>query len=156
MWDYNDKVREHFLNPRNVGELEDPDGVGTVGNPVCGDMMEISIRVEHDRIVDIRFRTFGCASAIATTSMLTEVVKGMTLEEAEKVTWDDVIKNLDGLPAVKVHCSLLAVDGLKDALYKYYRSVGVDREDLRPKTHAEEEHHDIVKDEEVCQDDPLV
>ena len=136
--EYSKKVLEHFKNPRNVGEMEDADAVGTVGNPVCGDMMELSLKVEGDRIVDIKFRTFGCASAIATTSMLTEIVKGMTLKEAEELTWDDVVSGLDGLPPVKVHCSLLAIDGLKKALYEYFRSRGIDRPDLKP----DEDEHD--------------
>lgn len=149
--EYSKKVLEHFKNPRNVGEMEDADAVGTVGNPVCGDMMELSFKVEDDRIVDIKFRTFGCASAIATTSMLTEMVKGMTLEEAEKLTWNDVVGGLEGLPPVKVHCSLLAVDGLKKALYEYYRSKGIEREDLKP----EEEDHDH-EDGESKECGPLV
>ncbi len=136
--EYSKTVLEHFKNPRNVGEMEDADAVGTVGNPVCGDMMELSLKVEDDRIVDIKFRTFGCASAIATTSMLTEIVKGMTLKEAEELKWDDVVSGLDGLPPVKVHCSLLAVDGLKKALYEYYKRKGIDRQDLKP----DEDDHD--------------
>ena len=151
--EYNEMVLEHFKNPRNAGTLEGADAIGQVGNPVCGDMMEISINVKDDRIEDIRFRTFGCASAIATTSMLTEVVKGMRLEDAEKVTWDDVMKSLGGLPKIKVHCSLLAVDGLKAALYYYYKKVGVDRPDLKPKEEDEDHHHDV---EVNIQDSPLV
>ena len=139
--EYSDLVIEHFKNPRNVGTIEHADSIGTVGNPVCGDMMEISLKVEDDHIVDIRFRTFGCASAIATTSMLTEIVKGMTLEEAEKVTWDDVAKSLDGLPPIKMHCSMLAVDGLRLALYKYYKEHGIDKPQLIPKTEAHDDHH---------------
>lgn len=138
--EYSKKVIEHFKNPRNVGTMEDADAVGTVGNPVCGDMMELSIKVDDDHIEDIKFRTFGCASAIATTSMLTEMVKGKTLEEAEKLTWDDVVEGLEGLPPVKVHCSLLAVDGLKKALYQYYLSKGIDRPDLKPDDEGGHEH----------------
>ncbi len=137
--EYSKKVLEHFMNPRNVGEMKDADAVGTVGNPVCGDMMELSIKVEDGRITDIKFRTFGCASAIATTSMLTEMVKGKTLAEAEELKWDDVVAGLDGLPPVKVHCSLLAVDGLKVALYNYYKKKGIDRPDLAP---VEDHDHD--------------
>ncbi|HHD16136.1 MAG TPA: iron-sulfur cluster assembly scaffold protein [Euryarchaeota archaeon] len=144
--EYSKTVLEHFRNPRNVGELEDADAVGTVGNPVCGDMMELSIRVEDNRITDIKFRTFGCASAIATTSMLTEMVKGKTLEEAEKLSWDDVVGGLEGLPPVKVHCSLLAVDGLKKALYEYYKSRGIIREDLNIKGESEHEEEEAVKE----------
>ena len=139
--EYSKKVLEHFKNPRNVGEIEDADAVGKVGNPVCGDMMELSIKVEEDRIEDIKFRTFGCASAIATTSMLTELVKGMDLEDAENVKWADVVEGLEGLPPVKVHCSLLAVEALKAALYEYYRKKGIEREDLKPHEEDEDEHH---------------
>jgi nitrogen fixation NifU-like protein len=139
--EYSKKVLEHFKNPRNVGELEEPDAVGTVGNPVCGDMMELSLKVEDHRIEDIKFRTFGCASAIATTSMLTELVKGMDLDDAENVEWADVVGGLEGLPPVKVHCSLLAVDALKAALYNYYKSQGIDRPDLKPKEEEEEDEH---------------
>lgn len=130
---------EHFTNPRNVGTIDDADGVGTVGNPVCGDMMEISLKIEDGTIEDIKFRTFGCASAIATTSMLTEIIKGKTLEEAEKVSWDDVVRSLEGLPPVKVHCSHLAIDGLKKALYEYYKKRHIYRPDLIPK--EDEDHH---------------
>jgi nitrogen fixation NifU-like protein len=150
--EYSKKVLEHFKNPRNVGEMEDADAVGTVGNPVCGDMMELSIKVEDDRIIDIKFRTFGCASAIATTSMLTEIVKGMPLKEAEELSWDDVVSGLEGLPPVKVHCSLLAVDGLKKALYEYYKGQGIEREDLKP----DEEDHDHDHEGESKECGPLV
>ncbi|MFW3146394.1 MAG: iron-sulfur cluster assembly scaffold protein [Thermoplasmatota archaeon] len=139
--EYSKTVLEHFKNPRNVGELEDPDGKGTVGNPVCGDMMELTLKVVDGKIEDIKFRTFGCASAIATTSMLTELVKGMDIKEAENVKWADVVKGLEGLPPVKVHCSLLAVDALKAALYDYYRSQGIERPELKPKDEEEDEHH---------------
>jgi nitrogen fixation NifU-like protein len=137
--EYSKKVLEHFTNPRNVGVIDDADGVGSVGNPVCGDMMEISIKVAEGRISDIKFRTFGCASAIATTSMLTEIVKGKTLEEAERISWDDVVSSLEGLPPIKVHCSHLAIDGLRNALFQYYRKHNIDRPDLAPK--EEEGHH---------------
>ncbi len=139
--EYSKVVLEHFKNPRNVGEMDDADGVGTVGNPVCGDMMELSIKVADNKIEDIKFRTFGCASAIATTSMLTEIVKGMSLEDAENVKWADVVKGLESLPPVKVHCSLLAVDALKAALYEFYKSKGIEREDLKPKEEEEDDHH---------------
>ncbi|MBN1390627.1 MAG: iron-sulfur cluster assembly scaffold protein [Candidatus Thermoplasmatota archaeon] len=139
--EYTKKVLEHFKNPRNVGEMEDADAIGTVGNPVCGDMMELSIKVEGDKIEDIKFRTFGCASAIATTSMLTELVKGMDLKDAENIKWADVVKGLEGLPPVKVHCSLLAVEALKAALYEYYRKKGINRTDLKPRDDEGDEHH---------------
>jgi nitrogen fixation NifU-like protein len=113
---YSEKVMEHFKNPRNVGTLENADGIGEVGNPVCGDLMTIYIKVEGDRIVDIRFKTFGCAAAIATSSMVTELAKGKTLEEAEKIGRGDVAGALDGLPPIKMHCSNLAADALRAAI----------------------------------------
>jgi nitrogen fixation NifU-like protein len=119
---YSDKTLEHFRNPRNVGTLEGDDvAVGRVGNPVCGDLMEMYIRVRDDRIEDIRFQTFGCGSAVATSSMTTELVKGMTLDEALAVTRRDVADALDGLPPIKMHCSNLAADALHDAI-KNWRS----------------------------------
>lgn len=116
---YSEKVLEHFRNPRNVGELENPDGVGVEGNPVCGDLMEIHIRVEDDRITDIKFKTFGCGSAIATSSMVTELAKGKTLDEALEITRQDVADELDGLPKQKMHCSNLAADALHKAIEDY-------------------------------------
>jgi nitrogen fixation NifU-like protein len=116
---YSEKVLEHFRNPRNVGELENPDGVGIEGNPVCGDLMEIHIQVEDDRITDIKFKTFGCGSAIATSSMVTELAKGKTLDEALKITRQDVADELDGLPKQKMHCSNLAADALHKAIEDY-------------------------------------
>jgi len=114
---YTEKTLDHFRNPRNVGTLEGPDvAVGKVGNPVCGDLMYMYIRVRDDRIVDIRFQTFGCGSAVATSSMTTELVKGMTLDEAMKVTRNDVADALEGLPPIKMHCSNLAADALHDAI----------------------------------------
>ncbi len=116
---YSEKVLEHYQNPRNLGEIEDADGVGMVGNPVCGDMMKITIKVRDDRIEDVRFKTFGCGAAIATTSMVTELVKGRTLGEALQVTNQDVVEALDGLPPIKVHCSLLAEEAIKAAIEDY-------------------------------------
>ena len=116
---YSDKVLEHFKNPRNVGELENPDGVGLEGNPVCGDLMEIQIKVEDNRITDIRFKTFGCGSAIATSSMVTELAKGKTLDEALSISRQDVADELDGLPKQKMHCSNLAADALHKAIEDY-------------------------------------
>ncbi|RLF41687.1 MAG: Fe-S cluster assembly scaffold protein NifU, partial [Thermoplasmata archaeon] len=113
------KVMEHFLNPRNMGKIDDPDGVGVAGNPVCGDTMTIYIKVKNNRIVDIKFQTFGCAAAIATSSMITELAKGKTIEEAEKITRDDVADALEGLPPIKMHCSNLAADALKAAIEDY-------------------------------------
>jgi len=116
---YSEKVLDHFRNPRNVGELENPDGVGVEGNPVCGDLMEIHIKVEDDRITDIRFKTFGCGSAIATSSMVTELAKGKTLDEAFEITRQTVADELDGLPKQKMHCSNLAADALHKAIEDY-------------------------------------
>ncbi len=117
---YSEKVLDHFRNPRNVGVLEGDDvAVGRVGNPVCGDLMEVFIRVKDGRIVDAKFRTFGCGSAIATSSMTTELVKGMTLDEAMKITREDVADELEGLPPIKMHCSNLAADALHEAIKNY-------------------------------------
>lgn len=116
---YSDKVMDHFFNPRNVGEIEDADGIGRVGNPTCGDIMAMYIKVENDRIADIKFKTFGCGAAIATSSMVTELVKGKTLEEARQISNRTVADALDGLPPQKMHCSNLAADALKNALEDY-------------------------------------
>jgi len=116
---YSKKVMEHFRNPRNVGEIENPDGVGRVGNPVCGDVMEIYIKVKDDKIVDAKFKTFGCGAAIATSSMVTEMVKGKKIEEALKISNKAVAQALGGLPPVKMHCSVLAEDTLKAAIEDY-------------------------------------
>ncbi|HEX3010486.1 MAG TPA: Fe-S cluster assembly scaffold protein NifU, partial [Syntrophomonadaceae bacterium] len=113
---YSEKVMEHFMNPRNVGKIDIPSGVGEVGNPVCGDIMHIEIKVEGNIIQDVKFKTFGCAAAIATSSMVTEMVKGKTLEEAERITNQAVAEALDGLPPVKMHCSNLAADALHEAI----------------------------------------
>lgn len=121
---YTSKVMDHFMNPRNVGELEQADGIGEVGNPVCGDIMHIEIKVNDNKIEDIKFKTFGCAAAIATSSMVTELVKGKTLEEAEQVTNRLVAEALDGLPPQKMHCSNLAADALHQAIQNYYRKAG--------------------------------
>ncbi|HHY45350.1 MAG TPA: Fe-S cluster assembly scaffold protein NifU [Firmicutes bacterium] len=118
---YNDKVMDHFFNPRNVGEMENPDGVGQVGNPICGDVMRVQIRVKDNRIEDVKFKTFGCGAAIATSSMVTELVKGLTLDEAMEVSNKTVAEALGGLPPQKMHCSNLAADALHEAI-KDYRS----------------------------------
>ena len=119
---YSEKVMDHFANPRNSGEMENPDGVGTVGNPICGDLMTIYIKVKDDVIDDISFQTFGCGAAIATSSMITEIAIGKTLEEALKISRNDVAEELDGLPPVKMHCSNLAADALKAAIDNYYEN----------------------------------
>ncbi|MCK4435710.1 Fe-S cluster assembly scaffold protein NifU [Candidatus Bathyarchaeota archaeon] len=116
---YSEKVMEHFRNPRNVGEIPDADGVGTVGNPVCGDVMAIYIKVKDNHINDIKFKTFGCGAAIATSSMITELAKGKSLDEALKITRNDVADKLDGLPSIKMHCSNLAADALHEAVKDY-------------------------------------
>lgn len=117
---YNEKVLETFKNPKNVGEIENPDGIGTVGNASCGDIMQISLKIENDIIVDAKFKTFGCAAAIATSSTATEMIKGMTVEEALKVTNKKVVETLGGLPAQKLHCSVLAEEAIKKAIEDYY------------------------------------
>ena len=116
---YNEKVMEVFKNPKNVGEIENPDGIGTVGNATCGDIMQISLKIKNDIIVDAKFKTFGCAAAIATSSTATEMVKGMTVDEALKVTNKIVIEKLGGLPAQKIHCSVLAEEAIKKAIEDY-------------------------------------
>jgi len=119
---YSEKVLDHFRNPRNVGTLEGIDvAVGRVGNPVCGDLMEFYVKIKDDRIEDIKFKTFGCGSAIATASMITELAKGKTIEQALKITRQDVADELDGLPPIKMHCSNLAADALKDAIKNYQK-----------------------------------
>ena len=116
---YSDKVMEHFKNPRNVGEIENPDGIGHVGNPVCGDIMELYIKVNNNTIVDAKFKTFGCGAAIATSSMVTEMVKGKSIEEALEISNRAVAEALDGLPPIKMHCSALAEEALKSAINDY-------------------------------------
>ncbi len=118
---YSEKVIEHFTNPHNVGEIKNPDGVGNVGSSVCGDLMRLYIKVKDNTIVDARFKTFGCGAAIASSSMLTDLVKGKSIEEALKVTNKIVVKALDGLPPKKMHCSVLAEDALKAAINDYWK-----------------------------------
>jgi nitrogen fixation NifU-like protein len=123
---YSEKVMEHFRNPHNMGEIPDADGVGTVGNPVCGDLMTIYIKVKDNKIEDIKFKTFGCGAAIATSSMITELARGKTLEEAMKISRGDVAENLGGLPPIKMHCSNLAADGLHAAIQDYLKKKGAE------------------------------
>ena len=117
--EYSQKVMEHFMDPHNMGDMPDADGVGTVGNPVCGDVMKIYLKIEDNRIVDARFKTFGCGAAIATSSMVTDLVKGKTIEEALAVTDKAVAEALDGLPPIKMHCSVLAEEGVRTAIEDY-------------------------------------
>jgi len=121
---YTEKVMDLFMSPKNVGRIEDADGIGEVGNPVCGDVMKIYLKIKDDRIADVKFETFGCAAAIATSSMVTEMVKGKTLDEALKVTNKDVAEALGGLPPQKLHCSLLAEEGIKAAIEDYLSKKG--------------------------------
>ena len=116
---YSKKVMDHFMNPRNVGEIDNPDGYGKVGNPVCGDLMEMFIKVKDDVITNMKFKTFGCGSAIATSSIVTELAMGMNVDEAMKLTRNDVASELDGLPPQKMHCSNLAADALHEAIKDY-------------------------------------
>lgn len=125
---YTEKVLDHFRNPRNMGKIENPDGIGKVGNPVCGDVMCIYIKVENDVIVDCKFETFGCVAAIATSSILTELAKGKTLDSALKISNKDVAEKLGGLPTTKMHCSLLAEDGLRSAINDYRKKSSPDKE----------------------------
>jgi nitrogen fixation NifU-like protein len=117
--EYSDKVMEHFRNPKNIGKIENPDGIGKVGNPTCGDIMELQIKVKNNKIEDIKFQTFGCAAAIASSSMITQLVKGKTLEEAKRLEYKDVIDELKGLPKIKIHCSSMAIQALKKAIEDY-------------------------------------
>jgi nitrogen fixation NifU-like protein len=119
--DYSDKVLDHYENPRNVGEIKDADAASTVGNPACGDLMKMTFKIQDGRIVDVKFKTFGCGAAIATSSMATELIKGKTIEEAENLTNEAVAEALGGLPPVKMHCSVLAADAVRAALEDYYK-----------------------------------
>ncbi|MDD4297519.1 MAG: Fe-S cluster assembly scaffold protein NifU, partial [Ruminiclostridium sp.] len=123
---YSEKVMDHFSNPRNVGEIENADGVGQVGNPKCGDIMKVYLKIENDVIVDVKFKTFGCGAAVATSSMATELIKGKTLEEASKITNKAVLEALDGLPPAKIHCSVLAEEAVAAAIDDYRRKQGHD------------------------------
>lgn len=126
---YSDKVIDHYTNPRNVGKIDDASGIGEVGNPVCGDIMKMFIKVENNIITDVKFKTFGCGAAIATSSISTEMIKGKTLEEALELKNVDVVKSLDGLPPVKLHCSVLAEEAIHEAIADFYRKEGKMSED---------------------------
>ena len=125
---YSDKVMDHFTNPRNVGEIPDADGVGEVGNAKCGDIMRVYLKIENDTVVDVKFKTFGCASAIASSSMATELIKGKPISEVLQLTNKAVAEALDGLPPVKMHCSVLAEEAIKAALYDYCTKNGIEGE----------------------------
>lgn len=140
---YSEKVMDHFTNPRNVGELADANGVGEVGNSKCGDIMRMYIKVEDGKISDVKFKTFGCGAAIATSSMATELIKGKTIEDALKLTNKAVLEALDGLPPVKIHCSVLAEQAIKAAISDYYRRQGIDPKlfiKTMPNCHEGHEH----------------
>jgi len=138
--EYSEKVMDHFMNPRNVGEIDDASGVGTVGNAKCGDIMKVYLKIEDGIIQDAKFKTFGCGAAVATSSMATEMVKGKTIQEAMEVTNKAVMEALDGLPPVKVHCSLLAEEAIHAALWDYAQKNGIEIKGLvKPKTDIGEE-----------------
>ena len=143
---YNDIVMDHFLNPKNVGEIDNPDGTGIYGSPVCGDIMQIQIKVEGETITDAKFKTFGCGSAIASSSMATSMIIGKTIEEALEITNKQIIDELGGLPPVKVHCSVLADKAIKNAIYdyaqknnKYYKAL----EGYDPEADEDDEHGEV-------------
>lgn len=140
---YTEKVMDHFSNPRNVGEIADANAVGTVGNAKCGDIMKIYMKIENDIIVDVKFKTFGCGAAVATSSMATELVKGKTVEEALKLTNKAVVEALEGLPPAKIHCSVLAEEAIKAAIQDYYDKSGIEKkvECSGNCAHCHHEHH---------------
>lgn len=125
-FEYSEKVMEHFTTPHNVGKIDDADGVGEVGNAKCGDIMKMYLKIDNDIITDVKFNTYGCASAIATSSMATDLIKGKPVSEALKLTNQAVVEALEGLPAVKIHCSVLAEQAIKAALADYYKRQGID------------------------------
>ncbi|QOX65835.1 iron-sulfur cluster assembly scaffold protein [Anoxybacterium hadale] len=146
---YNDKVMEHFMNPHNAGTMEDPDAVGSYGSPVCGDMMEISLKIEDNVIVDAKFKTFGCGSAIASSSVATEMIKGKTLDAALELTNKNFIDELGGLPGPKIHCSVLAEQAVKKAIYDYASKNGLELEGLKgfdPNAEEDDHHHQVEEE----------
>ena len=153
--DYSEKVMDHFAHPRNVGEIEDANGVGTVGNAKCGDIMKMYLKVDENEIItDVKFKTFGCGAAIATSSMATEMIKGKSINDALSLTNKAVIEALGGLPAVKVHCSVLAEEAVKSAIGDYYKRKGIENELTRSLECDgccgcdHDHHHDHGEDEE--------
>ena len=137
---YSDKVLDHFSSPRNVGEIPDADGVGEVGNAVCGDIMKVYLKIDNGIISDVKFKTFGCGAAIATSSMATELIKGKSINEALQLSNKAVVAALDGLPPAKIHCSVLAEQAVRSALADYYRRNGIDPEPIVGKI-VEDAHH---------------
>lgn len=133
---YTEQVMDHFMNPRNMGEIENADGVGEVGNAKCGDIMRIYLKIDNGIITDCKFKTYGCASAIATSSIATEMIKGHSIEEAVELSNKAVVEALGGLPTHKIHCSVLAEQAVKAALYDYYTKQGIDPEPIIGKLHA--------------------
>ena len=140
---YSEKVMDHFMNPRNVGEILNANGIGEVGNAKCGDIMKVYLKIEEDKIVDAKFKTFGCGSAIASSSMATELIKGKTVEEAWKLTNKAVAEALDGLPPVKMHCSVLAEEAIHKAINDYRKSAGLEPWDYK--------EHDDIHDQVHCE-----
>lgn len=144
---YSEKVMDHFMNPRNVGEIQDASGVGTVGNAKCGDIMKVYLKIENGIVLDAKFKTFGCGAAVATSSMATEMIKGKTIQEAMKITNKAVMEALDGLPPVKVHCSCLAEEALHAALWDYAEKNGIVIEGLKKPVNDIGEHEEIPEEE---------
>ena len=140
---YSEKVMDHFMNPRNVGEIEDASGVGTVGNAKCGDIMKVYLKIEDGIVKDAKFKTFGCGAAVATSSMATELIKGKTREESLKITNKAVMEALDGLPPIKVHCSCLAEEALHAALWDYAQKNGIVIEGLEKPVNDISEHEEV-------------
>lgn len=138
--EYSKKVMEHFAEPHNVGEIPDANGIGEIGNAKCGDIMKMFLKIENDIIVDVKFKTYGCASAIATSSIATDMIKGQPISEALKLTNKAVVEALDGLPAVKIHCSVLAEQAIKAALADYYKRQGIDPEPIVGKIEDDHSH----------------
>ncbi len=145
---YSEKVMDHFVNPRNVGEIEDADGVGQVGNVKCGDIMKMYLKIEDDTIVDVKFKTFGCGSAIATSSIATEMIMGKSVEDAVALTNRAVVEALDGLPSQKVHCSVLAEQAVKAAIYDYAQKSGIVIKGLENFVPTDDHDHHEEEDEE--------
>lgn len=140
---YSDKVMDHFANPRNVGEIEDADGVGEVGNAKCGDIMKMYIKVDGDTITDCKFKTFGCGAAVATSSIATEMIKGKSIENALSLTNKAVVEALEGLPPQKIHCSVLAEQAVRSALTDYYKRNGIDPEPIIGKQPEHDDLHEL-------------